>query len=278
MKRQWLSVGAFVIASVAGSVHAQTTAQPVKIRIQAAVPSASIYFELLKKMGDRVDKMSAGRVKMEILPDGAIVAGVRDPRRRRQGHRRRRLCVDALLVGQESGGGPVLEPDGRRGRRPRPAVARRLDLRGRRLRPLSQAVQRRAEGQRRADLRAADGAGSARLVQDADQQHRRLQEDEVPLRRPASRGEIFKEMGVAAVALPGGEIVPAAQRGVIDAAEWIGPADDLNLGLQTVLEALLPAGPAPVDRHRRDPDQQDGVGQAAARPARRSSARRRWRR
>jgi TRAP-type mannitol/chloroaromatic compound transport system substrate-binding protein len=36
------------------------------------------------------------------------------------------------------------------------------------------------------------------------------------------------------VALPGGEIVPSAQRGVIDAAEWIGPADDMNLGLQTV--------------------------------------------
>ena len=51
---------------------------------------------------------------------------------------------------------------------------------------------------------------------------------------PGITGEIFKEMGVAAVALPGGEIVPAAQRGVIDAAEWIGPADDLNLGLQTV--------------------------------------------
>jgi TRAP-type mannitol/chloroaromatic compound transport system substrate-binding protein len=41
-------------------------------------------------------------------------------------------------------------------------------------------------------------------------------------------------MGVSAVALPGGEIVPSAQRGVIDAAEWIGPADDMNLGLQTV--------------------------------------------
>ena len=51
---------------------------------------------------------------------------------------------------------------------------------------------------------------------------------------PGITGEIFKEMGVSAVALPGGEIVPAAQRGVIDAAEWIGPADDLNLGLHTV--------------------------------------------
>ena len=41
-------------------------------------------------------------------------------------------------------------------------------------------------------------------------------------------------MGISAVALPGGEIVPSAQRGVIDAAEWSGPADDLNLGLNAV--------------------------------------------
>ena len=51
----------------AGTAHSQT---PVRIRIQTDVPSASIYFDLLKKMGDRVDKMSAGRVKMEMLPDG----------------------------------------------------------------------------------------------------------------------------------------------------------------------------------------------------------------
>lgn len=51
---------------------------------------------------------------------------------------------------------------------------------------------------------------------------------------PGITGEIFKEMGIAAVAMPGGEIVPAAQRGTIDAAEWIGPADDRNLGLHTI--------------------------------------------
>jgi TRAP-type mannitol/chloroaromatic compound transport system substrate-binding protein len=49
-------------------------------------------------------------------------------------------------------------------------------------------------------------------------------------------GEIFKEMGVNAVAMPGAEIVPAAQRGVLDAAEWIGPADDMALGFQNVFK------------------------------------------
>lgn len=64
------------------------------------------------------------------------------------------------------------------------------------------------------DPLAAPGAG-----------HTRVPRTRVSTSAP---GEILKEMGVAAVALPGGAIVPAAQRGVIDAAEWIGPADDLN--------------------------------------------------
>ncbi len=173
-----VAAGSAATVLSSGTAHAQT---PLRIRIQTAVPSASIYFELLKRMGDRVDKMSAGRVKMEMLPDGAVVRGVRNPRCRRQGRRRRRLRLDALLVGQERGGGPLLQSDGGRRRRARPAVARRMDLRGRRLRSLPQALQGRAEGQRRAALRPADGTGSARLVQASDHEHRRLQEDEIPL-------------------------------------------------------------------------------------------------
>ena len=225
-----VAAGSAATVLSSGTAHAQT---PLRIRIQTAVPSASIYFELLKRMGDRIDKMSAGRVKMEMLPDGAVVAGVRNSRRRRQRRRRRRLRVDALLVGQERGGGPLLQSDGGRRRGPRPALARRMDLRGRRLRPLPQALQGRAEGQRRAALRPTDGTGSARLVQApiTSTEDFKKMKYRAP---PGITGEIFKEMGVSAVALPGGEIVTSAQRGVIDAAEWIGPADDLNLGLQTV--------------------------------------------
>lgn len=51
---------------------------------------------------------------------------------------------------------------------------------------------------------------------------------------PGLTGKIFHEMGISAVALPGGEIVPAAQKGVIDAAEWINPGEDIKLGLQQI--------------------------------------------
>ena len=41
-------------------------------------------------------------------------------------------------------------------------------------------------------------------------------------------------MGMQTVNMPGGEIIPSAQRGVIDCAEWVGGVEDLRLGFQNV--------------------------------------------
>ncbi len=46
--------------------------------------------------------------------------------------------------------------------------------------------------------------------------------------------EIFKRMGMSTVNMPGGEIAAAAQRGVIDCAEWVTPGEDLKLGLPQI--------------------------------------------
>ena len=46
--------------------------------------------------------------------------------------------------------------------------------------------------------------------------------------------EIFQKMGMTTVNMPGGEIVPSAQRGVIDCAEWVGGVEDMRLGLHNV--------------------------------------------
>ncbi len=47
-------------------------------------------------------------------------------------------------------------------------------------------------------------------------------------------GEIYHKMGMAVVNMPGGEILPAAERGAIDCAEWVGGVEDMKLGLHTV--------------------------------------------
>jgi len=46
--------------------------------------------------------------------------------------------------------------------------------------------------------------------------------------------EIYQRMGMQTVNMPGGEIIPAAQRGVIDCAEWVGGVEDVRLGLPQV--------------------------------------------
>ncbi|MDB5860192.1 MAG: transporter substrate-binding protein [Ramlibacter sp.] len=47
-------------------------------------------------------------------------------------------------------------------------------------------------------------------------------------------GRIIERMGGVPQSIPGGDIYPALEKGTIDAAEWVGPYDDLKLGLNKV--------------------------------------------
>src|SRR4029078_7313205 len=44
--------------------------------------------------------------------------------------------------------------------------------------------------------------------------------------------QVVTRAGATAILMPAAEIYAAVERGVIDAAEWVGPHDDLTLGLQ----------------------------------------------
>ena len=47
-------------------------------------------------------------------------------------------------------------------------------------------------------------------------------------------GRVMERLGVVPQSLPGGEIYQALEKGVIDAAEWVGPYDDQRLGFYKV--------------------------------------------
>lgn len=51
------------------------------------------------------------------------------------------------------------------------------------------------------------------------------------MRIPGLAGKVYAALGVDVKLLPGGEIFPALERGVIDAAEFVGPYQDRRLGL-----------------------------------------------
>jgi TRAP-type mannitol/chloroaromatic compound transport system substrate-binding protein len=50
-------------------------------------------------------------------------------------------------------------------------------------------------------------------------------------RMPGLGAEILRRLGAIVVSLPGGEIAPALKSGAIDASEWIGPWQDMAIGL-----------------------------------------------
>ncbi|MBK8741002.1 MAG: TRAP transporter substrate-binding protein [Betaproteobacteria bacterium] len=54
------------------------------------------------------------------------------------------------------------------------------------------------------------------------------------MRIPGIGGEVMGRLGAVPLSLPGNEIYAALERGVIDAAEWIGPYDDEKLGLYKI--------------------------------------------
>ncbi|MDE0349255.1 MAG: TRAP transporter substrate-binding protein [Gammaproteobacteria bacterium] len=56
------------------------------------------------------------------------------------------------------------------------------------------------------------------------------------MRIPGIGGEVLERAGGVPVAMPGSEIFTSLQTGVIDAAEWVGPYNDLALGLQEIAE------------------------------------------
>ena len=226
-------IAAASVALACSAVQAQTAQNPAKWRIQTAVPSASIYFELLKKFGDRVDKMSGGRIKMEMLPDGAIVPAFE--------------ILDAVDKGIVEGGYAWTHywsgkhPAAGLFSNPMAGAGVGLDQMSHiawifegggydLYRKLYSDVLKVNVEPLFIQPMGPDPLGwfKTPIASTADFKKMKYRSP------PGITGEIFKEMGVAAVAMPGGELVPGAQRGVIDAAEWIGPADDLNLGLQTI--------------------------------------------
>ena len=54
------------------------------------------------------------------------------------------------------------------------------------------------------------------------------------IRMPGLGGEVLRQIGASAIALPGGEIFPSLQSGAIDATEWVGPWNDLAFGFYKV--------------------------------------------
>ncbi|MFZ1103608.1 MAG: TRAP transporter substrate-binding protein [Hyphomicrobiaceae bacterium] len=228
LQRMALVAAAAAMLATVGPVFAQ---QSRTLKIQSAVPPSSTTHDGLKFFADRVDKLTGGTLKIEALPGGAVVPPfeILDATHKKVidgawgisywwfgKHKAATLFANtpAGIAGMDQvdfigwvydGGGLELwnefyQKELKLNLVAFPSMPPSPQALGWFKRPIK-------------DL--ADFKG-------------------MKCRQTGIVAELYSRMGMAVVNMPGGEIVPAAERGTIDCAEWVGGIEDLRLGLHTV--------------------------------------------
>lgn len=223
----------FLLVAFGTSDVAQAAAQQFKWKLQSANPAGTPQIDLLNRMAASIDKMSAGRLKIEVLAGGAIV----NPFEVLDGVNKG--VVDAgqwwthYSMGKNPSGSLFSSPLGGSGSG--------LDLMnhlswyffggGREL--YVEYYQKILRADVVPFLIAPDGPEAFGWAKKAPQ----TLQDYLKMRYRMSSGlssDVLKDMGGIPVNVPGVELIPALERGVIDGAEWINTASDLKLGLYDV--------------------------------------------
>jgi len=233
-RRQFLkntAVGATGAAALAAPMI--STAQPVSFRFQSTWPAKDIFHEYANDFAKKVNDMAGGRLKIEVLPSGSVVPAFQ--------------LLDAVNKGTLDGGHGVLAYHY--------GKSNALALWG----------SGPAFGMDPNMVLAWHyyGGGKALL----EEIYKSLNIDVVsfvygpmptqPLgwfKKPIAKVEdlkglkyrtvglavdVFTELGAAVNPLPGGEIVPALDRGLIDAAEFNNATSDRILGFADVVKNCM---------------------------------------
>mgnify|MGYP003694636347 CR=1 FL=1 len=199
-------------AALAFPMIAKGQTGPISMRWQSTWPSKDIFHEYALDYAKKVNDMTGGDLKIEVLPAGAVVPAFG--------------LLDAVSKGTLDGGhGVLVYHYGKQnalalwGSGPAYGMDGNMLLAWHKYgggRSCCSKLYASIGAERGlVSLRSAPDA-AARLVQEADHQGRGLQGHEVPHRSGISI-DLFTGMGAAVNALPGGEIVPAMDRGLLDA-------------------------------------------------------------
>jgi TRAP-type mannitol/chloroaromatic compound transport system substrate-binding protein len=235
-RRKFLGASTLAGASAAGALAAPAVlAQaPVTIKMQTSWPSSDIWMDFARQYIERVEKMSAGRIRFELLPAGAVVGAFQVLDAVNDGIIDATHTVAAYWYGKHKaaslfGTGPVF------GGSATTMLAWFHQGGGKELyRELTQDVM---------GLNVVAFYGFPMPAQPfgwfkepvtsvADIQGFKY-------RTVGLAADLLQSMGMSVAQLPGGEIVPAMERGVIDAFEFNNPSSDIRFGSQDVAKHYM---------------------------------------
>jgi len=222
------AVGATALAAPMVSV-AQTTS----LRFQSTWPSKDIFHEYAQDFAKKVNDMAGGRLKIEVLPSGAVVPAFQLLEAVSKGTLDGGHGVIAYHYGKNSalalwGSGPAFGMD------PNMVLAWHYYGGGKELvaeiyKSLNMDVQSFLYGPMPTQPLGWFKKPVAK-VEDMKG---------LKFRTVGLAVDVFTELGAAVNPLPGGEIVPALDRGLIDAAEFNNASSDRALGFPDVSKTCM---------------------------------------
>ncbi|MBI2217718.1 MAG: TRAP transporter substrate-binding protein [Candidatus Rokubacteria bacterium] len=226
-------VSALVVLAITGWIgFSSATAQaPRVLKMQATWPAGSMLFDNFKMFAERVEKMSGGRLKVETLPAGAIVPAFEVLEATHKRVLEGAHAWAGYWVGKNKAA--VLMTGG-------PGGTFGMDF--------VDYIGWMYEG------------GGLELYQEFYREVLKMNVVVFPIlpagpqafgwfKRPVKNwnemkgmkcrqtgmaGEVFTAAGMRVVNMPGGEIIPSAERGLIDCAEWVTPGEDLKMGFHNI--------------------------------------------
>ncbi len=230
--RVFLIIG--VILGIALLFHGAALAKTVKIRVQSVIPLKADETVMLKDFGQNVSALTNGTVQIEVLPAGAVVGVKETLEAVDKGlieagfawtHYWSGYHPAAMLFGSPTAGSGLgldniawiswFMYGGGKDLYDQLWKEMGMNIKGLMLQPVGP---------------EALGWFKEPINSMADFRKYRFRTP------PGIPGQTYKDIGVAAVAMGGGDILPALEKGVIDAAEWCCPKPDLIFGFHKVLK------------------------------------------
>ncbi len=228
LKKSALAGGAAAAASTlaAPAVLAQS---PTVVKMQTSWPASDIWMDFVREYVERVEAMSGGRLKVDVLPAGAVVGAFQVMDAVNDGVLDAAHTVPVYWYGKSKaasffGTGPVF------GGSATTMLAWFYQGGGAELyRELTQDILGlNVYGYMGFPMPAQPFGWFKNEVNSVDDI------SGLKYRTVGLAADLLQKMGMALFQLPGGEIVPAMERGVIDAFEFNNPSSDSRFGAQDV--------------------------------------------
>jgi TRAP-type mannitol/chloroaromatic compound transport system substrate-binding protein len=235
-RRKFLkTAGAGVAAGAAMAPAISKAQQTFRWKLQSANPTGTPHDVLLNKFASNVDKMSGGRLKIQILPSGAIVNPNEILDATNKG------VVDAgqwwthYATGKHPAGGLFSSPLGGSGSGLDQMGQLAWYMRGGGRDLYVEYYTKILKADVMPFLYAPDGPETFGWFKSPV----KSVADFKKLRFRISSGlpsDVLREMGGTPMNLGAAELIPAAERGILDGVEWINPSNDLKVGLYDVFK------------------------------------------